>query len=89
MNMSKSGKSAHFRHVFAINFFVVNFFKLFQQIWNQREIRGFLYIKFLKNKIFFAPFSIFSNECLSRQPSLIINIVGTDDICRLPRRMVE
>jgi hypothetical protein len=28
-------------------------------------------------------------ECLSRQPSLVINIVGTDDICRLPRRMME
>ncbi len=25
------------------------------------------------------------NECLSRQPSLVINIVGTDDISRLPR----
>jgi hypothetical protein len=27
--MSKSGKSAYFRHVFAINFFVVHFLKTF------------------------------------------------------------
>jgi hypothetical protein len=26
-----------------------------------------------------------SHECLSRQSSLVINIVGTDDISRLPR----
>ncbi len=26
-----------------------------------------------------------STECLSRQSSLVINIVGTDDISRLPR----
>jgi hypothetical protein len=27
----------------------------------------------------------FTNGCLSRQPSLVINIMGTDDISRLPR----
>ncbi len=27
-------------------------------------------------------------ECLNRQHSLVINIVGTDDISLLPRRMV-
>jgi hypothetical protein len=28
--------------------------------------------------------STFTNGCLSRQPSLVINIVGTDDSSRLP-----
>jgi hypothetical protein len=32
MNMSKSGKSAYFRHVFANNFFVCNKKKIFQGI---------------------------------------------------------
>ncbi len=41
-NMSKSQKSAFFRHVFANNFFCVHFFKFFQQIPNQREILRFL-----------------------------------------------
>jgi hypothetical protein len=41
-NMSKSGKSAYFRHVFANNFFWYIFYTLFQRIWNQREILRFL-----------------------------------------------
>jgi hypothetical protein len=36
--MSKSEKSAFFRHIFANNFFVCIFSKLFQRIQNQREI---------------------------------------------------
>jgi hypothetical protein len=40
--MSKSEKSAFFRHVFADNFFWVNFSKFFQRIRNQREILRFL-----------------------------------------------
>jgi hypothetical protein len=46
--MSKSEKSAFFRHVFANNFFLYIFSKLFQRIRNQREILRFL-----------TPFSIF------------------------------
>jgi hypothetical protein len=38
-NMTKSGESAYFRHVFANNFFWCNFLKLFQRIQNQREIQ--------------------------------------------------
>ncbi len=38
MNMSKSEKSAFFRHVFANNFFLVHFFKTFstdsKSAWN-------------------------------------------------------
>jgi hypothetical protein len=37
-NMSKSEKSAYFRHVFANNFFWCIFWKLFQQIQNQCKI---------------------------------------------------
>jgi hypothetical protein len=40
--MSKSEKSAYFRHGFANNFFWVHFLKLFQRIRNQREILRFL-----------------------------------------------
>jgi hypothetical protein len=40
--MSKSEKSAFFRHVFANTFFWCNFSKLFQRIRNQREILRFL-----------------------------------------------
>jgi hypothetical protein len=36
--MSKSEKSAYFRHVFANNFIVVHFFKFFLRIRNQRKI---------------------------------------------------
>jgi hypothetical protein len=39
--MSKSEKSAYFRHVFANNFFWFIFSKPFQQIRNQREILRF------------------------------------------------
>jgi hypothetical protein len=39
--MSRSEKSAYFRHIFANNFFLVHFFKLFQRIRNQREILRF------------------------------------------------
>jgi hypothetical protein len=41
--MSKSGKSAYFRHVFANNFFWVLFFNTFStDSKNQREIQRFL-----------------------------------------------
>ncbi len=40
--MSKSEKSAFFRDVFANNFFLYIFSKLFQRIRNQREIPRFL-----------------------------------------------
>jgi hypothetical protein len=50
-NMSKSEKSAFFRHVFANNFFWYIFSKLFQRIRIQREILRFL-----------TPFSIFSQK---------------------------
>ncbi len=53
--MSKSEKSAFFRHVFANNFFLVHFFKLFQRIRNQREILRFL-----------TPFSIISKKKILR-----------------------
>ncbi len=59
-NMSKSEKSAYFRHVFANNFFWCIFSNLFQRIRNQREILRFLIsiLNFCKKK-FFAPFSTF------------------------------
>ncbi len=49
-NMSKSVKSAYFRHVFANNFF----WCIFQRIQNQREILGFFYthIEFWRKKNF-------------------------------------
>ncbi len=40
--MSKSEKSAFFRHVFANDFFWYIFSKSFQRIRNQREIMRFL-----------------------------------------------
>ena len=49
-NMSKSEKSAYFRHVFAGNFFWVHFSKLFQRIRNQREILRFWYLFFFFSK---------------------------------------
>jgi hypothetical protein len=54
-NMSKSEKSAYFRHVFANNFFWCVFSKLFQRIPNQREILRFL-----------TPFLIFSKKIFYR-----------------------
>jgi hypothetical protein len=49
--MSKSEKSAFFRHVFANKFFWYIFSKLFQRIRNQCEILRFL-----------TPFPIFSKN---------------------------
>ncbi len=53
--MSKSEKSAYFRHIFANNFFLCIFLNLFQRIQNQREILRFLIpiLNFWK-KIFFC-----------------------------------
>jgi hypothetical protein len=61
--MSKSEKSAFFRHVFANNFFWVNFSKPFQRIRNQREILRFLtpFSIFSKKKFFYVIFVLFSN----------------------------
>jgi hypothetical protein len=42
IKMTKSEKSAYFRHVFANNFFWCIFSNLFQRIRNQREILRFL-----------------------------------------------
>ncbi len=51
--MSKSEKSAFFRHVFANNFFLYIFSKLFQRIQNQRVILRFLHLfQFKKKKNF-------------------------------------
>ncbi len=44
-NMSKSEISAFFRQVFANNFFCT-FWKIFQRIWNHREILRF-FVPFL------------------------------------------
>ena len=53
-NMSKSEKSAFFRHVFANNFFLVNFFKTFstdsKSAWNSGFFHTFF--DFFKKKIF-------------------------------------
>ncbi len=67
-NMSKSEKSAYFRHVFANNLFGFIFSKLFQRIRNQREILRFLIpiLKFcLKNffLLFLALFVHFDCKC--------------------------
>jgi hypothetical protein len=60
MNMSKSGKSSYFRHIFANNFFLVHFLKTFstdlKSVWNLFFNTN---IEFLK-KNFFALISIFS-----------------------------
>jgi hypothetical protein len=51
--MSKSEKSAFFRHVFADNFFWYIFSQLFQRIRNQREIAFFdTFYDFVKKKFF-------------------------------------
>jgi hypothetical protein len=65
--MSKSEKSAFFRHVFANLFFWYNFSKLFQRIRNQREILRFL-TPFSLKKFFFVVvilvlFSNFDCKC--------------------------
>ncbi len=60
-NMSKSEKSTYFRHVFANNFFFVNFFKTFltdsKSAWNSAFFDT--HIEFLKEKNFFALISTF------------------------------
>ncbi len=63
--MSKSEKSAYFRHFFANNFFWCIFSKLFQRIRNQREILRFLtpFLIFSKNFLrFLTLFLIFSKK---------------------------
>ncbi len=57
--MSKSEKSAFFRHVFANNFFLYIFSKLFQRIRNQREILRFLTPFPIFQKIFFWSYKYF------------------------------
>ncbi len=62
-NMSKSEKSAFFRHIFANNFFWCIFSKLFQRIRNQREILRFLtpFLVFSKKNFFEVILVLFSN----------------------------
>ncbi len=61
MNMSKSGKSAYFHHVFANNFFCI-FLKTFstdlKSAWNSAVFDN--HIEFLKGNFFFALISMFS-----------------------------
>ncbi len=62
---------------------LVSFFHFSENVF-QESIDSFLPYdssSFIKLDYYFGPFV----ECLSRQPSLVINIVGTDDISRLPR----
>ncbi len=61
--MRKSEKSAYFRHVFANNFFLSIFSKLFQRIRNQREILRFLtpYMILSKKNFFWVILVLFSN----------------------------
>ncbi len=61
--MSKSEKSAFFRHVFANNFFWYIFSKLFQRIRNHREILHFLtpFPIFSKKFFFYVILVLFSN----------------------------
>jgi hypothetical protein len=60
-NMSKSEKSAYFRHGFANNFFLVHFFKPFstdsKSAWNSAFFNT--QIEFLKKKIFFCSYEHF------------------------------
>jgi hypothetical protein len=62
-NISKSEKSAYFRHVFANNFFLVHFSKLFQRIQNQHEILRFLtpFLIFFKKLFFLVILVLFPN----------------------------
>jgi hypothetical protein len=59
--MSKSEKSAFFRHVSANNFFLYIFSKVFQRIRNQRKILRLLtpFCGFFKKKIFLGHISTF------------------------------
>jgi hypothetical protein len=69
MNMSKSGKNAYFRHVFAINFFV-HFLKTFPTDLKSAWKSAFFYthIEFLKTKIFLLLLAFFLNfECKCAQ----------------------
>jgi hypothetical protein len=61
--MSKSEKSAYFRHVFANNFFWCIFSKLFRRIRNQRDILRFLIpiLNILIKKIFLLFLALFEN----------------------------
>jgi hypothetical protein len=67
--MSKSEKSAYFRHVFANNFFLCIFSNLFRQIGNQREILRFFYthIEFLKKEFFFLCLAFFKTLIANAQ----------------------
>ena len=59
--MSKSEKSAYFRHVFANNFFGCIFSNLFQRIRNQHEILRFLTHFLIKKKKNWVILVLFSN----------------------------
>ncbi len=61
MNMSKKWKRAFFRHIFANNFCMVHFSKLFQWIQNQRETLRFFdtHIEFLNKKFFLLLLALF------------------------------
>jgi hypothetical protein len=61
--MSKSEKSAFFRYVFANNFYLVHFSKLFQRIQNQHEILRFLTPFLIEKKKILGHISTFSNFC--------------------------
>ncbi len=62
-NMSKSEKSAFFRHVFAYNFFLVHFFKTFstdlKSAWNSAFLDTFF--DFVQKNFFFVILVLFSN----------------------------
>jgi hypothetical protein len=57
-NMSKSGKSAYFRHIFANNFFSVNFGKLFNGFEISEKFCVFdTHIDTFKNILYISIFS--------------------------------
>jgi hypothetical protein len=60
-NMSKSEKSANFRHVFANNFFFVNFFQTFSTDSKSAWISAFfdIFFDFFKKKFFLRHISTF------------------------------
>jgi hypothetical protein len=81
--MSKSEKSAYFRHFFANNFFRYIFSKLFQRIRNKREILRFLIpiLNFVINKkilLLLALFVHFDRKCAGNgsknEKSIFINV---------------
>ncbi len=65
--MSKSEKIAFFRHVFANNFFLVNFFKTFstdsKSAWNSAFFDTFFDKKKKKIYVIFVLFSNFDCKC--------------------------